>query len=104
MKDVEGRELEVGDIVYRSKFSKLEKCQIVRLTKNSVVISVQKESRVTYKGVPYKYVNKYAKFEDHNDFLYVRISEYSSVTYPQLILVAKQQPFSEELKKFVILR
>lgn len=103
MKDVEGRELEVGDIVYRPKFSSLEKCQIVRMTKNAIGISVRKETN-TYNGSDYKYVKKYAKFEDHNDFLYVKQISYNGVVYPQLILVAKQQPFSEELKKFVILR
>lgn len=96
--DVNKQELEVGDIVFRPIFSTLRLCQILHITEKTVHLSVYRSCR---------YIDYFRDFKDHKDRVSVARGTYGIskiYEYPELLLVEKNAPISDNLKKFVKLR
>lgn len=96
--DISKQELEVGDIVLRPIFSTLRLCQILHITKKTVHLSVCRN---------YRYIDYLRDLKDHNDRVSVARGTYGIskiYEYPELLLVEKNVPILDNLKKFVKLR
>lgn len=89
IKDVKGQNIEIGDVVFRSKFGALSIHRVLRITKKSLVLSVHRDFR-TYGIEPnfrrYYFIRDTRTLEslqDHNDSIYVpiRYMHFSLIKY-----------------------
>lgn len=89
IKDVKGQTIEIGDVVFRSKFGALSIHRVLRRTKQSLVLSIHRDSR-TYGIEPnlrrYYFIRDTRTLEslqDHNDTIYVpiRYMQFSLIKY-----------------------
>lgn len=97
MVDVEGKLVEVGDIIYRPIFSVLEPSYVLRITPYAIYVSVKK---VIYSG-KISYVARNNNIDTHDNV--VRVARYESTTrsFPNVIIAKKQEVIPESLKRFL---
>ena len=78
IKDVKGQRIQIGDIIYRAKFSTLTIHRVLNITKRSIVLSSKIETRnhFRYDGTLIEWtcrVDTYTieSLNDHNDKIYI---------------------------------
>lgn len=87
--DVKGQKIQVGDIIFKAKFSQLNIHQVLRITKKNIVISVLRDFRY-YGREPNLRAHYFIRgtttldsLREHNDIIYVPIrhAQFSVIKY-----------------------
>jgi len=77
--DIKGQKIQVGDVIFKVKFSKLNIHKVLKITKKSLVISIYRDFRIW--GIePYGRKHYFIRgtktlesLKEHNDIMYIPI-------------------------------
>ena len=98
--DINDNLVEVGDIIYRSVYSTICKCQVVSISSTGIRVSVcRKDPRYTSRKWRYT-IYKKGDFDQHNSTVTLRRYYYHGDDYPIVVLVEKRKLTAEDLQKY----
>jgi len=87
--DIKGQKIQIGDVIFKAKFSKLSIHKVLRITKKSIVISILRNFRY-YGREPNLRIHYFIEetttldsLIEHNDIMYVPIrhAQFSVIKY-----------------------